>query len=289
MKDLSRLIPALALAGAALVVAPAAAIDTDPLDYVAPPAGLSATALYYGDWSSSSQYASGSATSSTHIQSTYGVLTYARFVDVFGFVAGAKVVVPAVSVTTAAPTGGGASGSGIGDPTIVFPVWLYSRPSSRTHFAVTPRIQLPLGAYDKDQLSAGENRFTYALQPGFTTGLTESLSLDVVGDVQLFGRNADIVGGGSATRSPLFSLQTHLTYELSPGFSASVGGYQYWGGATEIRGVSSSRSARTTTAVAGLNYWVTKTTSLQFQYRTDAVVENGPKFDGFQFRFLTVF
>lgn len=285
----SRLIPALAIAVASLAASPAAAIDTDPLDYVAPPAGLSAAALYYGDWSSSRQYAAGSAASSISIRSTYGVLTYVRFFDLLGFVAGAKVVVPAVAVTTASPAGGGASGSGIGDPTLVFPVWLYGRASSRTHFAITPRVQLPLGAYAKDRLSVGENRFTFALQPGFTTGLTERLSLDVVGDVQLFGGNDDIVGGGRLTKSPLFSVQTHITYELTPGLSGSIGGYQYWGGATEARGVRTSDPVRTTTVIAGLNYWVTKSTSLQFQYRTDAVVESGPEFDGFQFRFLSVF
>lgn len=294
MKNL-RLIAAAALAATAFSAAPARAIDTDPLDFVAPPAGASVAALYLGDWTSSSQYRHGRSVDDKSIDSRYGVLTLVRFFDVAGVVAGAKVVLPAhqisVSATTRPTTGASpfsvtSTGSGAGDPTLVFPVWLYQRPASRTYFAVIPRVQLPLGAYDAGRISPGANRFTYALQPGLTTGLTEKLSLDLVADVQAFGKNAS-APGGALDQDPLFSVQTHLTYELSPGFGVSAGGYQYWGGRTKTAGVSNGDAVQTTTAIAGLNYWVTKSTSLQFQYRSDLAVENGARFNGFQLRFLS--
>jgi hypothetical protein len=286
---LNRSIPGAALVAALLAATPALAIDTDPLDFVAPPAGADVAALYYGSWSSARQYAKGSPAGEANVHSNYGVLTYVHFFDVLGTVAGAKVVVPAAHVDVTTPAGATASGAGIGDPTLVFPIWLLARPGSRTYFAIVPRIQLPLGAYDRNRISPGAHRFTYALQPGFTTGLTERLSLDVVGDVQLFGKNGDVAGGGSSSQKPLLSVQGHLTYDVGGGLGASVGGYQYWGGETRTRGVSNSDRVQTTTVVAGLNDWATKSTSLQFQYRTDVAVENGSRFDGFQFRFLSVF
>jgi hypothetical protein len=287
--SLTRFFQGGALIAALLASVPARAIDTDPLDFVAPPPGVDVAAIYYGNWSSARQYGKGSPAGEANVHSNYGVLTYVHFFDVFGAVAGAKVVVPASHVDVTTPGGATSSGEGIGDPTLVFPVWLVNRPASRTYFAVIPRIQLPLGAYDKRRISPGGNRFTYALQPGFTTGLTEKLSLDVVGDVQVFGKNGDIAGGGSTSQKPLFSLQSHVTYDVGGGLGASVGGYQYWGGETSTRGVSNGDRVQTTTVIAGLNYWATKSTSLQFQYRTDVAVENGPKFNGFQFRFLSVF
>lgn len=286
MRTLPRLSAVVALA-AALAASPARAIDTDPLDFVAPPAGVSVAALYFGDWTSSSQYAKGKSVGDRSIDSRYGVLTLVRFFDVAGLVAGAKVVLPASQTTVSTGTST-VSGSGAGDPTLVLPVWLYQRASSRTYFAVVPRLQLPLGAYHAARVSPGSNRFTYALQPGFTTGLTEKLSLDLVADVQAFGKNTS-AAGGTLEQAPLFSVQTHLTYELAPGLGASVGAYQYLGGRTRTAGVSNHDAVQTTTAIAGLNYWVTKATSLQFQYRSDVAVENGARFNGFQFRFLSAF
>jgi hypothetical protein len=288
-----RLAAAAILATLLAAAAPAHAIDTDPLDFVAPPPGVSVAALYFGDWTSHSQYASGKSTGTASIESRYGVLTAVRFFDAAGLVAGAKVVLPAsqISVTTPGTAAAGSvtsTGSGVGDPTLVFPVWLYQRPASRTYFAVIPRIQLPLGAYDANRPSPGAHRFTYALQPGFTTGLGEKVSLDLVADVQVFGDNTAAAGGTHA-QDPLFSVQSHLTYELAPGLGASVGAYQYLGGRTKTAGVSNHDAAQTTTAIAGLNYWFTKSTSLQFQYRSDVAVENGARFNGFQFRFLSAF
>lgn len=277
------------LAVLAALAAPARAIDTDPLDFVAPPPNVTAVGLYYGDWSSSSQYADSSTASRSTIHSRYGVVTAVRFFEVFGTVAGAKVVLPFSATSVSPESGSTASGSGFGDPTLVFPVWLLRRPESRTYLAVVPRIQVPIGAYHKGRVSPGQNRFTFALQPGFTTGLTEKLSLDLVADVQAFTDNRDIPGGGRLEQRPLFSVQSHLTYALTEGLGASIGAYEYVGGETRTRGASNHDRARTTTLIGGLDYWFTKSANLQFQYRTDVAVENGARFDGFQFRFLSVF
>lgn len=283
------LLHASTLAVVTAMAVPARAIDTDPRDFVAPPPDVTAVGLYYGSWSSSAQYADSSTASRSTIHSQYGVLTAVRFFDVFGEVAGAKVVLPFSSTSVSPEAGANASGSGFGDPTLVFPVWLLRRPESRTYLAVVPRIQVPLGAYHSGRISPGQNRFTFALQPGFTTGLTEKLSLDLVADVQAFTDNGDIPGGGRLEQRPLFSVQSHLTYALTEGLGASIGAYQYVGGETRTRGASNHDRVQTTTVIGGLSYWVTKSANLQFQYRTDVAVKNGADFDGFQFRFLSVF
>lgn len=285
----ANIIARIVLAAACAHALPALAIDTDPLDYVSPRAGVSVLGLYYGDWSSSAQRAAGTAAANSTIDLNYGVATFVRFFDVGGYIAGAKIVLPATNLRVAGPAGATSSGSGLGDPTLVFPVWLVSKPESRTYFCVTPRLQLPLGSYDKNKISPGANRWTFALQPGFSTGLTERLSLDLVGDVQAFGKNDDIAGGGSAQQKALYSLQTHLTYALHPGLNASIGAYKYAGGATRTRGVDNHDRVNTTTLIGGVDYWITKSDNLSFQYRTDTSVKNGAEFDGFQFRYLHAF
>lgn len=277
------------LAGVFSSALPAHAIDTDPLDYVAPKPGVSVLGLYYGDWSSNIQRANGAAAAANTIDLNYGVATFVKFFDLAGYVAGAKIVLPATNLRVTATGGVTSSGSGLGDPTLVFPVWLVNKPESRTYFAVTPRLQLPLGSYDKNKISPGANRWTFALQPGFTTGLSDKWSLDLVGDVQVFGKNDDIVGGGSSKQKALYSLQTHLTYTLHPGLNVSIGAYKYVGGETSTRGVSNKDRVNTTTVIAGFDDWITKSDNLSFQYRTDTSVRNGAEFDGFQFRYLHAF
>lgn len=280
----------LTLAAAACIQTSAFAIDTDPLDYIAPKPGVSVLGLYYGDWDSDKQYSRGQRVGSNSIDLNYGVATYVKFHDVGGYVVGTKIVVPVSHLKVAPPGGEDAHGSGIGDPTFVFPVWLYSKPETRTYFAVTPRLQVPWGKYHKNStINPGANRYTFVLQPGFTTGLTEKLSWDLVGDVQFFGKNDDIPGGGNLQQKPLYSLQTHLTYAVLPGLEASIGAYRYIGGETKVRGVDNNDRTKTTTAIASLGYWVTGADNLLIQYRTDTSTENGAKFNGVQLRYLHVF
>lgn len=288
MKQFKRTISALALAAAAQ--APAYAIDTDPLDFVAPKAGVSVLGLYYGNWQSDKQYSQGKQVGSNSIDLNYGVATYVKFHEVAGYVVGTKIVVPVSNLEVSPPGGGHVSGSGVGDPTFVFPVWFYSNSVTRTHFGVATRVQVPWGKYDKNAaINPGANRYTFVVQPGFTTGLTEKLSLDLVGDAQFFGENNDIAGGGSLEQKPLYSLQTHLTYSIVPGLDASIGAYKYVGGETKTRGINNGDRTDTTTAIASLGYWFTGTDNLLVQYRQDTAVENGAKFNGLQLRYLHVF
>lgn len=290
MKQLKKTIPVLAVATAALAQSPAYAIDTDPLDFVAPKAGVSVLGLYYGDWQSDKQYSRGNQVGSNAIDLDYGVATYVKFHDVAGYVVGTKIVIPVSHLEVSTPGGTHFSGSGIGDPTFVFPAWFYSKPETRTHFGIATRIQVPWGKYDKNAaINPGANRYTFVLQPGFTTGLTEKLSWDLVGDAQFFGKNDDIAGGGSLEQKPLYSLQTHLTYSIVPGLDASIGAYKYVGGETRTRGVNNGDRTDTTTAIASLGYWFTGADNFLVQYRRDTSVENGAKFDGLQLRYLHVF
>lgn len=274
----------------ALTQAPAYAIDTDPLDYVAPVPGVSVLGLYYGNWQSDKQYSKGNKVGSNSIDLNYGVATYVKFHDVAGYVVGTKIVVPVSHLDISTLGGAKFSGSGVGDPTFVFPAWFYRNSETRTYFAVTPRIQVPWGKYDKNAaINPGANRYTFVLQPGFTTGLTEKISWDLVGDAQFFGKNDDIAGGGSLEQKPLYSLQTHLTYSIVPGLEASLGAYKYVGGETKTRGVNNGDRTDTTTAIASLGYWFTRADNFLVQYRKDTSVENGAKFNGLQLRYLHVF
>jgi len=259
------------------------AIDTDPYDFVAPAPGVAVTALYYGDISSNSQYSNSSKTTSNNINAKWLSAAFVKFHDVGGYVVGTKLVIPTTSTTVSPnPAAATVSGSGVGDPILVAPVWL-SSPGAATSVAVISYLQLPLGSYDKNQpLSPGQNRWKFAVQPGVSTPLTDKITLDVVGDVQFFGKNSDL----NEEKKPLYSAQTHVSYKLASDLSVSLGAYKYLGGETKTSGVDGNDRTNTTTLLGSLGYWVNPSTNLQFQYRTDTSVANGAKFSGVQFRFL---
>lgn len=288
MKLRKHVVSALAAIAASVSAVPAHAIDTDPYDFVAPKPGVAVTALYYGDIDSNSQYANGVKAGTNNIKANWLSAAFVKFHDVGGYVVGTKVVLPTTSTTVAPnPLGATVSGSGIGDPILVAPVWLVNKPESSTYFAVIPYLQVPLGSYDKNQaINPGQNRWKFAIQPGLSTALTDKVTLDLVGDAQFFGKNSDIVGGGNFEQKPLYSIQSHLTYKLSDGFDISLGGYKYHGGETRTRGISGNDKTNTTTLIGTLGYWVNPSTNLQFQYRSDTSVQNGAKFNGIQLRFL---
>lgn len=274
---------------AAVLENTASAIDTDPLDYVAPLPRTNATALYLYGLQSNEQYFHGDkvASNTLDVQSAVGMIV--RFHDVGGYVLGTKLLLPYTDLTL----DDGAqsrSASGLGDPILVAPLWLINRPKSRTYFAINSYLQLPLGDYDKYRvLNPGANRFSYTLQPGTSFGLGEKTTLDVVADAQVFGENGDIAGGGALRRDPLYSAQAHVTQQLTASLSVSAGVYHYWGGETEVRGIKQHDSVDNTTVIGTMTWWFLKNTSALLQYRTDTGIENGAKIDGFQFRLLYLF
>lgn len=260
------------------------AIDTDPYDFGAPAAGVAVTAAYYGDISSSSQYSNSTKATANNINAKWLSTAFVKFHDVGGYVVGTKLVLPTTSTTVSPnPVDATVSSSGVGDPILVAPVWL-SNPGAKTSVAVIPYLQLPLGNYDKSAtaISPGQNRWKFAVQPGVSTPLTDKITLDVVGDVQFFGKNSDT----NLEQKPLFSAQSHVSYKLASDLSVSLGGYKYLGGETKTNGVNGKDRKNTTTLLGSLGYWVNPSTNLQFQYRTDTSVANGAKFSGVQFRFL---
>lgn len=283
MKFRKSVVPTLAAIAAAISALPAHAIDTDPYDFGAPAPGVAVAALYYGDISSNSQYSNGAKTASNNINAKWLSAAFVKFHDVGGHVVGTKLVIPTTSTTISPnPVAATVSGSGVGDPILVAPVWLSSQ-GAKTSIAVIPYLQLPLGSYDKNAaVNPGQNRWKFAIQPGISTPLTDSVTLDVVGDAQFFGKNSDT----NLQQKPLFSLQSHVSYKLASDFSVSLGAYKYLGGETKTNGVNGNDRTNTTTLIGSLGYWVNPSTNLQFQYRTDTSVANGAKFSGVQFRFL---
>ena len=258
------------------------ALSTDPLDFTAAPVGTNLSILYYQHNAADRYYAGGKNVANPDIKLDLAIARFVKYYDVSGFTVAPQILVPVANLNVKSAD---QSQAGFGDPILAAPIWLYNNPESRSYFAIAPYLIVPVGQYDRDGLSIGENRWSFILQPGFSVGLGKNWTFDFISEVQFFGRNNKFAAG-DLKQEPRFSIQPHLTYHGAYGFNWSLGGYRYWGGETKVGSVFQNDKTNTTQIIAGVSKWISKQDNIQLQFRKDVDVENGPRFNGIQLRYI---
>lgn len=109
--------------------------------------------------------------------------------------------------------------------------------STNTVVGAALAVTLPLGEYEQDKLlNLGENRFVIRPQLGFvhTRG---HWSYELTGSVFLYTDNDEFLGNNKREQNPIYALQTHLNYQSSKRWWASIGAGYDLGGESKINGV----------------------------------------------------
>lgn len=258
----------------------ALAIDVDAGDYTALPPGTNLAMGYYQFATRDALYSNGDKQKiNAGLDSQIGILRGVHFTDIGGYTVDPQFLLPIGTLEGKDDTSTLGDASGIGDLILAATVWLVNKPESNTYFGITPFVYVPVGRYDrKDSLNLGENRWRYALQAGYITGLTPNISLDLVGDVTFYGEN-DEVGAAKATlkQDPSYQLQGFLRYHMSPQWDLRTGISHTFGGETELNGVNQDNKLATTKMTIGTAWFVTPGLQLMANYGRDISVENGFK------------
>lgn len=273
-----------ALASGALLAASmcntASAIDVDAGDYTALPAGTDLGLVYYQHAERNALYGKGSKLPlQAGLDSDVGILRGVHFMDIGGYIVDPQFLLPFGSLKGKEGTSFLGEASGVGDLILAATVWLVNKPDTNTYFGITPFLFLPTGSYDKNKaLNLGENRSKFTLQAGYITGLTSRLSLDVVGDFTLYGRNKEFgPAGATMKQEPSFQGQVHLRYHVTPSFDLRAGLSRTWTGETKVDGVDQDDRGATTKALLGAAYFLTPKTQLMANYGRDLSVREGFK------------
>lgn len=136
----------------------------------------------------------------------------------------------------------------------------------------------------------GENRWKYALQGVYSHGLSEKVTAELSFEVQGFGRNDDLVGGGTLKQDLLYDTQGFLRYTFDPSNEVSLRVRYLDGGETRINGATRTTPRATGCVLAIYSRALPGNTQLLFQLGKDTHVENGFKEESrAQIRFLKVF
>jgi hypothetical protein len=181
---------------------------------------------------------------------------------------------------------------GLGDLILGATVWLVNNPDANEYFGVTPFLFLPTGDYDNnDALNLGENRYKLTLQAGYIKGLTEKLTLDIIGDATFYGDNDDFgPTSDNLEQDTSYQVQAYLRYNISPTLDLRAGLAKSWIGETSVNGMDNNDDAEVSKYQVGAGWFVTPTTQILATYGDDISVDNGFKEDArLNLRLLTLF
>ncbi|WP_207005452.1 transporter [Trinickia mobilis] len=260
---------------------PARAIDIDAGDYEAAPPGTNVGLLYLQHASRNALYSGGNKIAGNNdLDSDVGILRGVHFTEIGGMTADPQILIPFGRLAAKGDLAGSlGSTNGIGDIILAATFWVQNDPASKVYTGITPYLFLPSGSYDHDKaLNLGENRWKYDLQVAHVRRLGENFSLDLVGDVMVFGNNNDF-GATSATlkQKPLFQAQAFLRYHLSPTADLRLLASYVTGGETNVNGINQNDRQSTTKFAVGSSFFVGPKTQIIGMLGRDAHVRNGFK------------
>ena len=256
----------------------AQAVDIDAGDYTALPDGTNLGLLYYQYATRDSIYADGhKVANNATLDSNIGIARGVHFMDIGGYIVDPQFLLPFGQLKAKDDISALGDASGVGDLILAATVWLVNQPKTDTYFGITPFLYVPIGSYDKDDaLNIGENRWKLALQAGYITGLTDQVSIDLVGDVTFFGKNDEYTAAKATLKQDaVVQLQGFLRYKLKPTWDLRTGFSYSFGGETEVDGANSDDKIETAKFTVGTAWFALPTLQLMANYGCDLSVENG--------------
>ena len=271
---------------------PLYALEVDPGDYTALPAGTNLGIIYAQTAERDSFNSSGHKVAGDGLDSDIGILRAVHFTEIGGYIVDPQFLLPFGRLKAEGDFDALGNANGVGDLILAMTTWLVNKPEDNTYFGITPFLYVPIGDYDKDDaLNLGENRWKFVLQAGLITELAEDLLLDVVVDTTLHGDNDEFGPAGvTMEQDASYSIQTYLRYNITPSFDIRAGFIAERSGETTVAGVGSGDASTTTRGRLGIGWFFNPTTQLLVGYGEDFDVDNGFKESSrLNLRILTVF
>jgi hypothetical protein len=267
---------------AALVLLPSSgmALDTDADDYVASPPGTNLGLLYFQNVQRDALYVNGGRVPGNQgLDSNTGILRVVHFTKIGDYVIDPQFLLPFGNEHGSGGTSSLGSASGVGDLILAATTWVVNNDKANNYLGLTPFLFLPTGTYDKNRaLNWGENRWKLTLQGGGQRGITEKLSLVLIGDATVFGDNNEFgPSGGKLKQDPLYQGQFYVRYTLSEKIDSFIGYSVLVGGASSVNGVGQGDRQRETKFSIGGGYNFTPDFELFGAYGQDISMANGFK------------
>jgi Putative MetA-pathway of phenol degradation len=219
------------------------------------------------------------------------VLAYVRTLELWGRPGKIDLIIPYTSADgTAEVFGAGRRRkvSGLNDPRLRFSMLLYGAPALSledfreyqpdiiigTSLEVTP----PLGQYDSDKLlNIGTNRWSFKPELGISKTLGP-VTFELATGVRFYTDNSNFLSGRTLEVNPLYSVQGHLIYSITPGIWLGFDALYYTGGRGIIDG-RKGESLEDARIGVTLALPINRYNSVKLYGSTDVYSKTGSQFD----------
>ena len=219
------------------------------------------------------------------------VLAYVRTLDLWGRAGKIDLIIPYTSADgTAEVFGAGRRRkvSGFNDPRLRFSMLLYGAPAlSLEEFrdykadiivGASMEITPPLGQYDSDKLlNIGSNRWSFKPELGVSKAWGP-LTFELATGVRFYTDNNDFLNGRTLQVKPLYSVQGHLIYSITPGIWLGFNTLYYTGGRGIIDG-NKGQSLEDARVGVTLALPINRYNSVKLYGSTDVYSKTGSEFD----------
>lgn len=268
--------------------------ENDALDYMCPPAPGTLIGFYHDYMSGNNVYSDGHKTGEDfNFSGNVGVFRFAHFMDVGPLTIDPTILIPTGHISADGGDLGNQnlSSSGLGDMVLASGFWFIKDPQKKFWAAYSQYITMPTGEYSNTKaLNFGANRWSFREELGFVKGLDNGIFLSGVANVEYFLDNDDY-GANSVTqeKDPLYTLEGHLAYNISPACFVSADYYYHFGGETTIAGAAQDDEAGDHLAQLSVGFWLNQNYQLLIKYRTPLKTENGVETNVLGVRFIYYF
>jgi len=266
--------------------------DLEPRAYSNSPTGLNFLVVGYG-------YATGSVLTDPALpldnvtnDSHFGVLAYARSLNVFGKSAKVDVIVPFGSLYAKGVVFGKPHERfviGLGDQAFRFSMNFIGAPAlTAAEFknyrqdlilGASLRLVVPVGQYDDTRLvNIGSNRWSLKPEIGCSKAFGH-WTAEVAPAVTLYTDNGDFFGGHTRAQAPIYSVQTNLSYTFVPSCWLALNAGYFVGGRTTVDGVTNNDQQEGPRFGATLALPVTRNHSVKFYALTGFNADRQHDFD----------
>jgi len=234
---------------AVFLAAPVRAIDLQPLDLLAPPAGMKYLQLSYQHSERGGRYQNGELLPiDSKIRASQLVLRLGRAFEWADYPALTYGQIPiAGDIHPEAALSGLEGDSGIGDASFLLAIWPYAHREKQTYVGVGAYLTVPTGSYRPERgfFNMGANRYAAALQAGFLTSLAPKWHVMAAYDIVWFGKNSDF-GASHADfeQELLYTAQAGLSYSPTREYSVNATYFLVRGGESSINQVARQDTAQ---------------------------------------------
>lgn len=260
-----------------------AEIKTSPGDYAPVPAGTDLALLYLDHVKADDVYAGGDKVlNGLDFTLDVELLRFIHYFDAFGMLWNSQLLVPFgqqdIGLTDS-------SSNGVGDILLGGTVWPWIDQDKGRAIGVTLLVTAPTGTDVGQGYALSQDRWGYALQAGYNHRFSGGLSSETQIQVEAYSNT----GADNINTDPLYQLDEHLRYQVTPVTHVALSYRQVWGQSMDVAGTSLSDSLNTQSLQFTAGSFVTPRWQLQAHYLMPMHTRTGPEISVLELRILRVF